>query len=291
MSSTYSSNLRIELIGSGDQAGAWGATTDSNLAYIMDTAIAGYQAVPITSTSQALTYVNWPSSTANLNQAVYAMLKFTGATAATSVYIPPASKQYIVYNNSGYTITIYNSTVIGNTTAAGSGIAVVNGDKIMIWSDGTNVFDLQAQNLTGTLAISKDGADVETISFNPGSVSDLIKKNCVPHQATFITRDLFLESGGFDVDMKQAMDYDLWLRLAHLYKEHLHVLPFVVAKFDSSGESTKLFPLLKGNAMARTKMVRQYGVRTTRFTELLFFSRIIAYWMYYRASMFLKRGF
>ena len=162
MSSTYSSNLRIELIGSGDQAGAWGATTDSNLAYIMDTAIAGYQAVPITSTSQALTYVNGPSSTANLNQAVYAMLKFTGASAATSVYIPPASKQYIVYNNSGYTITIYNSTVIGNTTAAGSGIAVVNGDKIMIWSDGTNVYDLQAQNLTGTLAISKGGTGQTT---------------------------------------------------------------------------------------------------------------------------------
>lgn len=157
MSSTYSSNLRIELIGSGDQAGAWGATTDSNLAYILDTAVAGYQAVPITSTSQALTYVNGPSSTANLNQSVYAMLKFTGASAATSVYIPPASKQYIVYNNSGYTITIYNSTVIGNTTAAGTGISVVNGDKIMVWSDATNVYDLQAQNLTGTLAISKGG--------------------------------------------------------------------------------------------------------------------------------------
>jgi hypothetical protein len=85
------------------------------------------------------------------------MLKFTGASAATSVYIPPASKQYIVYNNSGYTITIYNSTVIGNTTAAGTGISVVNGDKIMVWSDATNVYDLQAQNLTGTLAIAKGG--------------------------------------------------------------------------------------------------------------------------------------
>ena len=162
MSSTYSSSLRIELIGSGDQAGAWGATTDSNLAYVLDTSIAGYQAVPITSTSQALTYVNGPSSTANLNQAVYAMLKFTGASAVTSVYIPPASKQYILYNNSGYTITIYNSTVIGNTTAAGTGISVANGDKIMVWSDGTNVYDLQAQNLTGTLAIAKGGTGQTT---------------------------------------------------------------------------------------------------------------------------------
>jgi hypothetical protein len=139
MSSTYSSSLRIELIGSGDQAGAWGATTDNSFAYVFDTAIAGYQAVPITSTSQALTYVNGATATANLNQAVYAMLKFTGASAATSVYIPPVSKQYILYNNSGYTITVYNSTVIGNTTAAGSGVSIVNGDAITVWSDGTNV--------------------------------------------------------------------------------------------------------------------------------------------------------
>ena len=157
MSSTYSSSLRIELIGSGDQAGAWGATTDSNLAYILDTAVAGYQAVAITSTSQALTYVNGPTSSAALNQSVYAMLRFTGASAATNVYIPPASKQYIIYNNSGYTITIYNSTVIGNTTAAGTGISITNGNKIMVWSDATNVFDVQAQNLTGTLAIANGG--------------------------------------------------------------------------------------------------------------------------------------
>ena len=162
MSSTYSSNLRIELIGSGDQAGAWGATTDSNLAYIMDTAIAGYQAVAITSTSQALTYVNGPSSSAALNQSVYAMLRFTGASAATSVYIPPASKQYIVYNNSGYTITVYNSTVIGNTTAAGTGISIANGDKIMIWSDGTNVFDATSNNVTGTVAIVNGGTGQTT---------------------------------------------------------------------------------------------------------------------------------
>ena len=157
MSSTYSTSLRIELIGSGDQAGAWGATTDSNLAYILDTAVAGYQAVTVSSAAQALTYVNGPSSSAALNQSVYAMLKFNSAAAASAIYAPPASKQYIVWNNSSYTITIYNSTVIGNTTAAGTGIAIAAGDKIMVWSDGTNFYDLQAQNLTSTLAIAKGG--------------------------------------------------------------------------------------------------------------------------------------
>ena len=157
MSSTYSNSLRIELIGSGDQAGAWGATTDSNLAYVLDTSIAGYQAVTISSTAQALTYVNGPSSTANLNQSVYAMLSFTGASAASAVYAPPVSKQYILWNNTSYNVTIYNSTVIGNTTAAGTGVTLASGDKIQVWSDGTNFYDVKAQGLTATLPISKGG--------------------------------------------------------------------------------------------------------------------------------------
>jgi hypothetical protein len=162
MSSTYSSSLRIELIGSGDQAGAWGATTDSNLAYVLDTAIAGYQAVTVSSAAQALTYVNGPSSSAALNQSVYAMLKFNSAAANSAIYAPPVSKSYILWNNTSYTITIYNSTVIGNTTAAGSGVALASGDKIQVWSDGTNFYDVKAQNLTGTLAIVNGGTGQTT---------------------------------------------------------------------------------------------------------------------------------
>ena len=162
MSSTYSSSLRIELIGSGDQAGAWGATTDSNLAYVLDTAIAGYQAVTVSSAAQALTYVNGPSSSAALNQSVYAMLKFNSAAANSAIYAPPVSKSYIIWNNSGYTITIYNSTVIGNTTAAGSGIAIANGGKVQVWSDGTNFYDVQSQTFSGALPVANGGTGQTT---------------------------------------------------------------------------------------------------------------------------------
>ena len=164
MSSSYSPSLRIELIGSGDQAGAWGATTDSNFAYVMDTAIAGYQAVTVSSTAQALTYVNGPSSSASLNQSVYAMLKFNSAAAASAIYAPPVSKQYIIWNNSGYTITIYNSTVIGNTTAAGTGVAIANGDKVIVWSDATNFYDVKGNNVTGTVAIANGGTGATSAS-------------------------------------------------------------------------------------------------------------------------------
>ena len=157
MSSTYSNSLRIELIGSGDQAGTWGQTTDNNFAYIFDTAIAGINTVTISSAAQALTYVNGPTSSSSLNQSIYAILKLNSAAAASAIYAPPVSKQYIIWNNSSFTITIYNSTVIGNTTAAGAGVAIAAGNKVMVWSDGTNFFDIQAQNLTGTLAIANGG--------------------------------------------------------------------------------------------------------------------------------------
>lgn len=146
--------MRIELIGSGDQAGTWGATTDNNFAYIFDAAIAGINTVTVTSANQALTYINGPTSTAALNQSIYAILKFNSAAAASAIYAPPVSKQYIIWNNSSFTITIYNSTVIGNTTAAGTGVAITAGSKVMVWSDGTNFYDVQP---SGTLAVANGG--------------------------------------------------------------------------------------------------------------------------------------
>ena len=94
MSSTYSNSLRIELIGSGDQAGTWGATTDSNFSNIFDVAIAGYQTVSVVAPDQALTYISGATPVAALNQSVYAMLRFTTTTgAAFNVYAPPVPKQ------------------------------------------------------------------------------------------------------------------------------------------------------------------------------------------------------
>ena len=148
MSSTYSPDLRIELIGTGDQAGVWGATTNNNLAYVIEQAVAGYISVSVVSANQALTYINGGSSTAADNQAVHASLALTTSTGANfAVYAPPASKQYTIYNASSYVATVYNSTVIGNTTAAGTGVAIPAGKTMTVWSDGTN-FAQQNTHLT-----------------------------------------------------------------------------------------------------------------------------------------------
>jgi len=141
MSSTYSPDLRIELIGTGDQAGVWGATTNNNMAYVLEQAIAGYVSVAVSAVSgkQALTYINGATSVAGDNQSVHASLALTTSTGANfAVYAPPVSKQYTIYNASSYTATIYNSTVIGNTSEAGTGVAIPAGKTMTVWSDGTN---------------------------------------------------------------------------------------------------------------------------------------------------------
>lgn len=153
MSSTYSPDLRIELIGTGDQAGVWGATTNNNMAYVLEQAIAGYVSVAVASANQAFTYLNGATSVSSDNQSVHASLALTTSTGANfAVYAPPASKQYTIYNASSYTATIYNSTVIGNTTAAGTGVAIPAGKVMTVWSDGTNFAQQNTHLISPTLA-------------------------------------------------------------------------------------------------------------------------------------------
>jgi hypothetical protein len=153
MSSTYSPDLRIELIGTGDQAGVWGATTNNNLTYVLEQAIAGYVSVSVISANQALTYLNGASAVAADNQSVHANLALTTTTGANfAVYAPPSSKQYTIYNASAYTATIYNSTVIGNTTAAGTGVAIPTGKTMTVWSDGTNFTQQNTHLISPTVA-------------------------------------------------------------------------------------------------------------------------------------------
>jgi len=48
------------------------------------------------------------------------------------------------------------------------------------------------------------------------SYAQLLKRNFIPHPATFVQRDLMLRAQGFNPALKYAMDYDLWLKLARL---------------------------------------------------------------------------
>jgi hypothetical protein len=152
MPSSYSPSLRIELIAPGEQAGTWGTTTNTNLGTLVEAAISGYVSVAVASADQALTALNGAA-----DQSRNAIINLTTSTGADfAVYAPPESKQYTIKNASAYTATIYNSTALGNTTAAGTGVAIPAGKTMTVWSDGEN-FALQSNRFEGELASSVVG--------------------------------------------------------------------------------------------------------------------------------------
>jgi hypothetical protein len=160
MSSTYSPSLRIELIGQGDQVGIWGETTNSNLGTILETAITGNTNVLVTSANQVLTVSNGaPDQSRN---AVLVLTTSGAVTTAFNVFAPPVNKTYIVVNNSAYNVTIYNSTIQGNTTPAGTGVTVAAGTTGQMWTNGTNFYVVN----TIPLPASQGGTGATTLTAN-----------------------------------------------------------------------------------------------------------------------------
>jgi hypothetical protein len=157
MPSTFSPNLRIELIGTGDQVGVWGGTANNNLGTLIEAAISGYAVVTTVSAAQAFTIANGAS-----DQARQAMLELGTTTgAAFSVYAPPVPKSYIIINASAHAASLYNSTVAGNTTAAGAGVVIPAGRRMHVFSDGTDFAAVTAISTslnTPNVIVERDGS-------------------------------------------------------------------------------------------------------------------------------------
>ena len=134
MASTYSTNLKIELIGTGDQSGTWGATTNTNLGTLLEQAIVGYatQAVTDSGVATVLTIPDGASSTGRNY-----VIALTGAlTAARTVEVPAVNKPYIFFNSTtgGFAVTV---KVSGQT-----GVTIANGKKAIVYTNTTDVIEV-----------------------------------------------------------------------------------------------------------------------------------------------------
>lgn len=130
MTSTYSPNLALELIGTGDQAGTWGTTTNTNLGTLIEQAISGYVTQAIT--DGADTVITIPNGATGVARNMF--IEMTGAlTAARNLIVPNKKKLYFIYNNTtgGYSVTV---KVSGQT-----GVSVLNGQKALLVCNGTDV--------------------------------------------------------------------------------------------------------------------------------------------------------
>jgi hypothetical protein len=138
MPSTYSPDLRIELIANGEQSGTWGTTTNTNLGTLIEDAISGSATVTIDLEDQALTAANGAADEARCAALVFS----TGSWAdAFNVFAPPVTKLYVIKNDTPYNADIWCSTVIGNTTPAGIGYTIPAGKTAFVRSDGMEFHD------------------------------------------------------------------------------------------------------------------------------------------------------
>jgi len=141
MPSSFSTDLRIELIQTGEQSGTWGTTTNTNLGTIIEDAISGMAAITTIISPYTLTTVNGAA-----DQARCAALQLATTTGANFIVVVPAvTKLYVVKNVD----TTYSVTV---KTASGSGVVIPVGRTALLRCDGINVVE-QLDYIAGGLAI------------------------------------------------------------------------------------------------------------------------------------------
>lgn len=133
MASSYSTDLKLELMVTGENSGTWGDKTNTNLNLVQQ-AIAGYEAIDVASSDVTLAMTN-----ATLSNARNAVLNLTGTLAGTRVVNVPdgIEKTYIVKDSttrSGNTLTF--------KTVSGTGVTIVAGKTHVIYVDGTNAVDV-----------------------------------------------------------------------------------------------------------------------------------------------------
>jgi hypothetical protein len=149
MASTYS-NLKIQLMGTGENSGTWGTITNVNLGTALEEAVTGSADVTFSSgtVTLALTDTNTSQTARNLR------LNLTGTSGgAQNLIVPAIEKIYLVNNGCADAITVKNSS--------GTGIAVPAGKTMWVYNNGTNVVDavthLTSLTLASALPIASGG--------------------------------------------------------------------------------------------------------------------------------------
>jgi hypothetical protein len=148
MASSYSTDLKLELMVTGENAGTWGDKTNSNLNLVQQ-AIAGYEAVTITdSTTTALVMSNAALSNARNMVIKIATITLTGATTVT---IPNGIEKFYIFDLTAVT-GVTNLTI---KTASGTGFTAGEAKIVAAYSDGTDLKEIALDTLGGTIGTAQ----------------------------------------------------------------------------------------------------------------------------------------
>jgi len=131
--STYSTRLKVELIGSGEQSNSWGNTTNNNFDQVFEQSIAGVYSKNLGAESSpyTLTSGNGPQTQAN-NEARQAAIVFTGHSSDFIVQFPAVEKLYFLRNASS------SNKVTVRLGASGNTFVLNPSRNVFLTTDGTN---------------------------------------------------------------------------------------------------------------------------------------------------------
>lgn len=163
MPSTYSTDLKLELMATGENAGTWGTKTNTNLNLIQQ-AIAGYQEINVASAD-----VNLSMTNASISNARNMVLKFTGTLAGTRVVTIPDSieKFYVVVDG-----TTHSGNTLTFKTVSGTGFTCVEGKSHFAYSDGTNINLISGAQIANiTLDAVLDNGDTSDGTINVSNIT------------------------------------------------------------------------------------------------------------------------
>ena len=156
MASSFSTDLKIELMATGENSGTWGDKTNSNLNLVQQ-AIAGYQSIALTSTNTTLAMTN-----ATISDARNAVLEFTGTiTANCTIFVESGiEKTYLIKNSTSGAFTIALNQV------GGSSVIWNAADKSLknIYLDGTNATDTGLVSATGVATLTQKTLTTPTLT-------------------------------------------------------------------------------------------------------------------------------
>jgi hypothetical protein len=165
MASTYSA-LKVELIGTGEQSGTWGATTNNNLEFALSEAITGSANVDFaTAADVTVTLTNTNTAQTARNLRLNITESSTGVGYVGNLILGSGcqiEKLYLINNATTGAKTVKNTT--------GTGITVPAGTSMFVFNNGTNVVDvvsaLNALSVGGALSVTGAASFAADASFN-----------------------------------------------------------------------------------------------------------------------------
>jgi len=170
MASSYTTSFGIEKIGSGEQSGAWGDTTNHNID-ILDR-IASYKAVALSGSTHTLTVreASPGSGTENLQDGMYRVIKFTGALGAnnTVTVAPNTTAAFFIMINATTDSGSSGPYSVILTQGSGANITIANGKSAIVYMDGAGsgaaVIDAISNLQLATITASGDITSAGTVN-------------------------------------------------------------------------------------------------------------------------------